>query len=125
MDSDKAFSAPDSTILEAFVRQAIAHPGEAAVADDLSGVVTYERMLVGARLMAKRFVELPGESVGLMLPASVAADIAFMALLWAGKLPILLNWDHRARQPQPCRESHGHEARHHLAKICRPRRNQD
>jgi len=91
-DAQSAFSTLAPTILEAFVQQAIAHPGEAAAADDLSGVVTYERMLVGARLMSKRFAELPGESVGLMLPASVAADIAFMAILWAGKLPVLFNW---------------------------------
>jgi acyl-CoA synthetase (AMP-forming)/AMP-acid ligase II/1-acyl-sn-glycerol-3-phosphate acyltransferase/acyl carrier protein len=87
-----AFSIPAPTILEAFVGQALAHPDEAAAADDLSGVVTYARMLTGARLMAKRFVKIPGAAVGLMLPASVAADTAFMALLWARKLPVLLNW---------------------------------
>ena len=83
---------PAPTILEAFVRQALAHPNEAAAADDLSGVVTYARLLTGARLMAKRFAVLPGDAVGLMLPASVAADTALLALLWAGKLPVLLNW---------------------------------
>lgn len=92
VDEEAAFSVAAPTILEAFVRQAIAHPNEAAAADDLSGVVTYARMLTGARLMSKRFAELPGEAVGLMLPASVAADTVFMALLWAGKLPVLLNW---------------------------------
>lgn len=86
------YSIPGATFLEAFVRQAIAHPREAIAVDDLSGVVTCERMLVGARLMAKRFATLPGEAVGLMLPASVAADTVFMALLWAHKLPVLLNW---------------------------------
>jgi acyl-CoA synthetase (AMP-forming)/AMP-acid ligase II/1-acyl-sn-glycerol-3-phosphate acyltransferase/acyl carrier protein len=91
-DAEAAFSEPAPTILEAFARQALAHPNEAAAADDLSGVVTYGRVLVGARLMSKRFASLSGESVGLMLPASVAADTAFMALLWAGKLPVLLNW---------------------------------
>lgn len=90
--SEAAFSVNGSTILEAFVRQALAHPREAIAADDLSGVVTNERMLVGARLMAKRFAALPGDAVGLMLPASVAADTAFMALLLAHKLPVLLNW---------------------------------
>jgi acyl-CoA synthetase (AMP-forming)/AMP-acid ligase II/1-acyl-sn-glycerol-3-phosphate acyltransferase/acyl carrier protein len=87
-----AFSVAAPTILEAFARQAIAHPNEAAAADDLSGVVTYARMLTGARLMSKRFEPLPGNAVGLMLPASVAADTAFLALLWASKLPVLLNW---------------------------------
>ena len=89
---EEAFSVKAPTILEAFARQAIAHPNEAAAADDLSGVVTYARMLTGARLMSKRFAELPGDAVGLMLPASVAADTVFLALLWAGKLPVLLNW---------------------------------
>src|SRR5258708_18338508 len=49
-------------------------------------------MLTGARIMAKRFSALPGEAVGLMLPASVAADTSLMALLWARKLPVLFNW---------------------------------
>jgi long-chain-fatty-acid--[acyl-carrier-protein] ligase len=91
-EPEVAFSVLAPTILEAFARQALKHPREAAAADDLSGVVTYERMLLGSRLMAKRFASLPGEAVGLMLPASVAADTAFMALLWARKLPVLLNW---------------------------------
>jgi acyl-CoA synthetase (AMP-forming)/AMP-acid ligase II/1-acyl-sn-glycerol-3-phosphate acyltransferase/acyl carrier protein len=90
--AETAFSVAAPTILEAFARQALAHPKEAAAADDLSGVVTYARMLTGARLMSKRFAELPGEAVGLMLPASVAAGTAFLALLWARKLPVLLNW---------------------------------
>jgi len=85
-----AVSAPN--ILEGFVREAAAHPNEAIAIDDLSGVVTYGRMLTGARLMAKRFARLKGDAVGLMLPASVAADTVFMALLMAGKLPVLLNW---------------------------------
>lgn len=90
--SDAAFSVLAPTILNAFVKQAIAHRSEAAAADDLSGVVTYEQMLTGARLMSKRFAELPGDAVGLMLPASVAADTTLLALLWARKLPVLLNW---------------------------------
>lgn len=90
--ADDAFSVLAPTILEAFVRQAMAHSGEVAAADDLSGVVTYGQMLAGARLMSRRFADLPGDAVGLMLPASVAADTSLMALLWAGKLPVLLNW---------------------------------
>ena len=91
-EPDAPYALPAPNILEGFVRQAIAHPKEPAAFDDLSGVVTYARMLTGARLMAKRFAALPGDAVGLMLPASVAADTAFMALLWAQKLPVLLNW---------------------------------
>ena len=90
--ADAPFSVLAPTILDAFARQALLHPGEPAAADDLSGVVTYARMLTGVALMARRFSQLPGDAVGLMLPASVAADTSFMALLAAHKLPVLLNW---------------------------------
>ena len=89
---NEPYAISGDNILEAFVRQAIAHPNEAIAADDLSGVVTYGRVLTGVRLMARRFAPLAGDAVGLMLPASVAADTALLALLAAKKLPVLLNW---------------------------------
>ena len=80
------------TVAEAFVRRALLHPGDVAAADAVSGVLTYRKMLVAARLMAARFARLPGSAVGVMLPASVAADITFLGLHLAGKLPVMLNW---------------------------------
>jgi long-chain-fatty-acid--[acyl-carrier-protein] ligase len=80
------------TIPEAFVARALANPRHVAAADDLAGAVTYERMLVGALAMARRFAKLPAPNVGLMLPASVACDTALAALELAGKLPVILNW---------------------------------
>ena len=80
------------TLPEAFVARALANPKDVAAADDLAGVVTYERLLVGALVMAGRFARLPGANVGLMLPASVACDMALFGLHLAGKLPVVLNW---------------------------------
>lgn len=80
------------TVPEAFVERALNTPTDIAAADDLSGVVTHERLLVGALVMARRFARLPEKNVGLMLPASVASDIMLFALYLADKLPILLNW---------------------------------
>ncbi|MEI9997683.1 MAG: AMP-binding protein [Verrucomicrobiota bacterium] len=91
-DATISYSVDGDNILDAFAREAVAHPKEAIAVDDLSGVVTYGRMLTGVLFMAKRFTALPGRAVGLLLPASVAADTAFMALLAGGKLPVLLNW---------------------------------
>ncbi len=81
-----------TNIPQAFVRRALSAPRDVVAADDLSGVLTYEKLLVGALLLARRFEALPGEHVGLMLPASVAADLASLGLLLAGKVPVLLNW---------------------------------
>ena len=80
------------TIPEAFVAHALADRRGVAAADDLSGVVSYERLLVGALVMARRFEHLPTANVGLMLPASVACDTMLLGLLLAGKRPVLLNW---------------------------------
>jgi long-chain-fatty-acid--[acyl-carrier-protein] ligase len=92
------------TVLEAFVNQALAHPEDVAVADDLAGVLTYRRLLVGVLTLGRRFATLPGSKVGLLLPASAACDTSLLALLWAGKVPVVLNWttgpanlDHAAR----------------------------
>lgn len=105
--SDEAETAPDAwnsgrpagepgvlaeTIAEAFVKRAIQCPNEVAVADAISGVLNHRRMLVGAMLMAKRFAEFEEKHVGVMLPATVAADVVFFALHLAGKVPVMMNW---------------------------------
>jgi long-chain-fatty-acid--[acyl-carrier-protein] ligase len=90
--SDQAAEIRGETVAEAFITRALAHPTDVVVADDLLGVVKYERLLVGAVLMARRLAELPAANVGLMLPASVVSDAAFLGMHLAGKLPVLLNW---------------------------------
>ena len=80
------------TVAEAFVRRALLAPTEPAVADRISGVLPSRRLLVGAMLMARRFAAWPEKHVGVMLPASVAADIVFFALHMAGKTPVMMNW---------------------------------
>ncbi len=80
------------TIPEAFVARALWNPRDVAAADDFSGVVTYERLLIASLLMAKRFRPVPGTNMGLMLPASVASDTMLLGLYLSDKLPVLLNW---------------------------------
>ena len=80
------------TIPEAFVARALSTPHNVAAADDFSGVVTYEQLLIGALVMSRRFQRLTALNVGLMLPASVASDMMLLGIYLAGKLPVLLNW---------------------------------
>ncbi len=77
---------------EAFVARALACRSDIACADDGSGALTYERLLVGALTMAARFRDLPGKNVGLLMPASVGCDVALLGLYLADKLPVVLNW---------------------------------
>lgn len=90
--SDTPMTVLGESIPEAFIARALASSNDIAAADDLSGVLTYERLLVGVLTLSERFAALPGANIGLLLPASVACDVAFLALHLAGKLPVLLNW---------------------------------
>jgi len=47
------------TLPEAFVRRVLKNPDDVVAADRVSGVLSYRKLYVGARLMAKRFRELP------------------------------------------------------------------
>ncbi|NJL30172.1 MAG: AMP-binding protein [Phycisphaerales bacterium] len=82
------------SIPQAVVRRALGNRQQVIVADDLSGVLTYERLLTGALLLSKRIKEQVSDNanIGLMLPASVGSDVALLAIYLAGKLPIVLNW---------------------------------
>ena len=80
------------TISAAFLTQAVARRKEVIAADDLAGGVTYEKFVVGAWAMAAQFRAIDAPNVGLMLPAAVACDLAFLGLHLAGKLPVMLNW---------------------------------
>ncbi len=80
------------TLTEAFVRRALANPGDVALADRLSGALTYRRALIASWLLSERFADQPGHAVGVLLPASAAAEMVFFGLHLAGKLPVMMNW---------------------------------
>jgi long-chain-fatty-acid--[acyl-carrier-protein] ligase len=80
------------TVAEAFVNRALACRRDVVCADDRSGILTYERLLVGALILSRRLAKLPAPNVGLLLPSSVGCDVALMAIYLAGKVPVVLNW---------------------------------
>jgi len=81
-----------SSIQEVFLAQARRHPGQVIAADLLQGTRTYRQLIAAILALRPKIAALPGQFVGIMLPASVAADAAFMATLFAGKTPVMINW---------------------------------
>ena len=80
------------TLMDAFVAQAAARPRQPIIADQKSGVRTY-RDLVTAVFVLKPIIEtLPGEYVGIMMPASVGAVVLTLATLACGKTAVMVNW---------------------------------
>lgn len=84
--------ADGDTIPEVFLNSC-ARMGHAVACGDMrAGVVTYSQLKMRAILLAKYIQKLPGEYIGIMLPASVAASATILACQLAGKVPLMVNW---------------------------------
>jgi acyl-CoA synthetase (AMP-forming)/AMP-acid ligase II/MFS family permease/acyl carrier protein len=81
-----------TTVQEVFLAQAGRNPGRVIVADMQHGVRTYRDMMTSILALQPKIAAMPGQYVGILLPASVAADITFLAVLFAGKTPVMVNW---------------------------------
>jgi len=80
------------TVTEIFLKQAAKSPGKAAIADQTSGVKSYRDIIVACLALQPVIEDLEGNYVGIMLPASVAADIFYLGVLFAEKTPVMVNW---------------------------------
>jgi acyl-CoA synthetase (AMP-forming)/AMP-acid ligase II/1-acyl-sn-glycerol-3-phosphate acyltransferase/acyl carrier protein len=84
--------AEGDTITEVFLRQAARHPGRVLLADQISGEKTNRDLILGILVLKPLIEELPGTHVGIMLPASVGSATIYLACLFAGKIPVMVNW---------------------------------
>jgi long-chain-fatty-acid--[acyl-carrier-protein] ligase len=80
------------SIQQVFLTQARRHPGQVIAADMQQGSRTYRDLITAILALRPKIAALPGQFIGILLPASVAADIAFFATLIAGKTPVMINW---------------------------------
>ncbi len=80
------------TITKIFLKQAARSPTRAAIADQTSGVKSYRDIIVACLSLQPVIKELEGDYLGIMLPASVAADVFYLSTLFAEKIPVMVNW---------------------------------
>lgn len=80
------------TLMAVFLRQAARGTGRPAFADPQGGMKTYRDLLTAILALKPRLEALEGEHVGIMLPASGAAAVVYLAALFAGKIPVMVNW---------------------------------
>jgi len=81
-----------NTITEIFLKQAAISPAKPVIADQTSSIKSYRDIIVACLALQPELKKLNGDYLGIMLPASVAADIFYLAALFAGKTPVMVNW---------------------------------
>jgi len=84
--------AEGSTITEVFLNQARRNPSKIIIADQVSGEKTYSDLIAAIMVLKPLIKALPGSHIGIMLPASVGATTVYLATLFAGKIPVMVNW---------------------------------
>lgn len=84
--------AEGKTIQEVFLAQARQHPDQVVVADIQRGSRSYRDLITSIFALREEIEKFPGKRVGIMLPASVAVDTVFLAVLFSGKTPVMVNW---------------------------------
>jgi len=89
--------AAGGTITEVFLAQAARGTGRPLLADQTSGVRTFRDVITAVLALKPHLERIEGDCVGLMLPASSTATIFYLALLFAGKTPVMVNWTVGAR----------------------------
>ena len=85
----------DRTIIEALVEAAtIQGWGRIAVEDPVTGKLSYRKLLVGARVLAAKFLPLAeeGEAVGVMLPNANGAAATLLGMISAGRVSAMINF---------------------------------
>ncbi|MES2345437.1 MAG: AMP-binding protein [Chlamydiota bacterium] len=93
---EEARSSPEgpfgSTIIEAFLHSCERMGNATACADNLTGALSYRRLKQVALVLSLYIKQIPGEYVGVLLPSSNAAALIVLAVFFAKKTPVMLNW---------------------------------
>lgn len=95
------------TIQEAFLRLCDQMGDAVACADRAWGVVTYRQLKMRVLVLAGEIERMPGDHIGIMLPATVLVNACIVATLLAGKVPVMINWTVGARHLQACVDASG------------------
>jgi acyl-[acyl-carrier-protein]-phospholipid O-acyltransferase/long-chain-fatty-acid--[acyl-carrier-protein] ligase len=90
-----AASDPKRSLFQAIRHAAFRYgAGHPIVEDVVSGALSYQRLLIGARVLGQRFARLsaPGEAVGVLLPNTNGMVLSLLGLVSASRVAAMLNY---------------------------------
>ncbi|AAD19060.1 2-acylglycerophosphoethanolamine acyl transferase/acyl carrier [Chlamydia pneumoniae TW-183] len=93
---------PGSTLLEAFLILCSEHEEGIACFDEHLGSLSYRELRNAIIAVAIKVSKFSEDRVGVMMPASIGAFIAYFGILLAGKTPVMMNWSQGLRELRAC-----------------------
>jgi len=89
----RAAAVPEAdNVLQAFGRQLRLGMDRPICADGMAGVKSFRTICTGVFLLSEEIARFDGDYIGVMLPASTAAPALTLAIMLAGKTPVMINW---------------------------------
>ena len=98
----KAILPQGDTLTDVFLEQAAIDPKRPYIADQTSGMKTYCDVITGIFVLKPIIEALEGEYLGIMMPASVGANVAYYSMMFARKVPVWINWTVGLRSVELC-----------------------
>ncbi|WP_375793921.1 AMP-binding protein [Chlamydia sp. 12-01] len=92
------------TVLEKFLRLCSEMTSDASCWDEQLGVLSYDDIRKAVIALALKVSRYPEKNIGIMMPASAGAYIAYFAVLLSGKVPVMINWSQGLREMEACIE---------------------
>jgi len=89
---DKLAFPEGKTLQEVFLKACDERSELKACGDGIAGVLTYGQFKLRTLLLAEKIRALKGDRIGILLPATVSANIVSFACMMAGKVPVMINW---------------------------------
>ncbi len=80
------------TIPEVFLKTCDRMGKSIACVDLVAGEMSYKKLKTGVILLAEVIRKMPSERIGIMMPASVGVNAMVLAVMLAGKVPVMINW---------------------------------
>ncbi|HHD63178.1 MAG TPA: hypothetical protein ENK96_02170 [Desulfobulbaceae bacterium] len=96
-----------TTIAELFLQQAAKTPDQVVVSDQISGEKTYRQLIMAVLALLPTIRKIPEKRIGIMLPASVGAVISYLAVMFSGREPVMVNWTAGGGQVAYCLKNCG------------------
>jgi long-chain-fatty-acid--[acyl-carrier-protein] ligase len=101
--------AEGGTIAEIFLHLARQNPDQVILADQISGEKTWRQLIMALYALLPEIRKISGKRVGIMMPGSVSGVICWLAVMFTGREPVMVNWTTGSGNMKYCLHSIGVE----------------
>ncbi len=106
-DPAELFVQEGEKITDIFLKNAKLRPNRPILADQAKGILTNRKIILSILALKDSLAALPGERIGIIMPASSVSTVIYLAALFAGKIPVMVNFTVGLRNMRHCLKNAG------------------